>query len=125
VNDWAKAQRLLKAAAAKARRTKIAKLAFDGASAGEIADEIGMSRNAVVLLAKRHGIPLGRAGATQRIVAWTSTKRAKAFAQMAEAAGMSPGAYVDRIIKVATDDPEGFRRFMGREGMPRRQYGGK
>ncbi|CAM5766353.1 hypothetical protein LMIY3S_01794 [Labrys miyagiensis] len=103
--------------AVRERRAAVASMLFEGMTTGQVAERVGVSRQAVSQMAKRNGFPVGGRGATVRVASKINCHLYPKLVALAEAAGLSPGAYLARMIKVATDDPQGHRRYMGKAGM--------
>lgn len=124
-DDGAKAAlRAARVLAQRQKRVAVARMAFEGMTTRQIAAKLGISRQAVSQMSKRYGFPIGDRGATLRITGRINCHLFPKFALLAEAAGQSTGAYLARMIKVATEDPEGHRRYMGRAAQPTRAYRG-
>lgn len=77
----------------------------EGKSTRDIARELGTSHGRVSQICQQFGIPLSRGG-TQRFSIWTPRRRGRVIEALAERAGVSPSAMLDRIIGTVVDDGE-------------------
>jgi len=92
-----------KTMSARERARDISRLAGDGKSSREIADELGISRQRVTFIAERFSIPLSRAG-SRRFALYISDRRARAIKQLAAEAKVSNAVMIERMVRTVVDD---------------------
>ena len=102
---------------------RIAALADEGLTAGEIGERLAMSRQRVMRVAAQFKIRLQPRGGSRRIGVQFNGARYDILKQLADDAGISVGAIIARLAAVVVDDGIVVaKKRLGRHALPKRPY---